>query len=423
VYYVGAILMTFILVTLYKCLIPKVALKQEAERSSGPARGIRRKKSPAHAKHSDGDGREHIRPAQPSVVSQGVLRDLRLRLSHPWNLSSIALGHLPRPIPPNVSHVLPARFVVPPFGWSGPWHPLFKSGLHSHHNLLDVEIAPKNFRPTAGRLNIKFNVVEPFTIPLIYGKLKNRDEVRKYVRKQESQWYISFTLCPYTAEWVNNMVDTVSRIPVFYPMDSKYVPEKTAKVYDIMLASSKAAAHFLKPTLDVIKQFHYVLLKKPTEGDEEPPTHPAPVSHEAKLKLYAQSKSAIVWNCYVAPADVTAEWQRMPITDHAVFQDIPRTGWATFPQLKSRTFEAAMSGTVLLAFWDRFKLIEQWFEPEVEFIYWYNVTHLHSLVVDIAANYAKYQPLAEAAQRRVLLDYTGEQFVRRYLSFLHTLKK
>ena len=230
-YYVGAILMTFILVTLYKCLIPKVALKQEAERSSGPARGIRRKKSPAHAKHSDGDGREHIRPAQPSVVSQGVLRDLRLRLSHPWNLSSIALGHLPRPIPPNVSHVLPARFVVPPFGWSGPWHPLFKSGLHSHHNLLDVEIAPKNFRPTAGRLNIKFNVVEPFTIPLIYGKLKNRDEVRKYVRKQESQWYISFTLCPYTAEWVNNMVDTVSRIPVFYPMDSKYVPEKTAKVH------------------------------------------------------------------------------------------------------------------------------------------------------------------------------------------------
>ena len=31
-------------------------------------------------------------------------------------------------------------------------------------------------------MNIKFDVVEPFTIPLLYGKLQGPDDVRRYDR-------------------------------------------------------------------------------------------------------------------------------------------------------------------------------------------------------------------------------------------------
>eukprot|EP00667_Euglena_gracilis_P025080 EG_transcript_29194 len=193
-------------------------------------------------------------------------------------------------VPTGVTQPFPARLVVPPFGWSGPWHPLFKSGLFSQPGLINVEIAPKNYRAIPTRLNIKFDVVEPFTIPLTYGKLKSFVEVERYIKKQESAWYLTFTLCPFTARWVNGIVGRTSRVPVFYPLDPKYAPAPVPKVYDVMLASSKAAAMFLKPALAVIKHFHYVLLKKSTEGDPEPPTHPSPIAHEQKLLLYAKSK-------------------------------------------------------------------------------------------------------------------------------------
>eukprot|EP00667_Euglena_gracilis_P034884 EG_transcript_62230 len=49
-------------------------------------------------------------------------------------------------VPTGVTQLFPARLVVPPFGWSGPWHPLFKSGLFSQPGLINVEIAPKNYR-------------------------------------------------------------------------------------------------------------------------------------------------------------------------------------------------------------------------------------------------------------------------------------
>ena len=65
--------------------------------------------------------------------------------------------------------------MIPHFGWSGPWHPLWRSGLRGYTPDVNVELAPMNHHPMAGRINVKFDVVEPFTIPMTFGRLRSSE--------------------------------------------------------------------------------------------------------------------------------------------------------------------------------------------------------------------------------------------------------
>eukprot|EP01006_Ploeotia_vitrea_P042644 TRINITY_DN66647_c6_g1_i1.p1 TRINITY_DN66647_c6_g1~~TRINITY_DN66647_c6_g1_i1.p1 ORF type:complete len:434 (-),score=37.66 TRINITY_DN66647_c6_g1_i1:549-1850(-) len=337
-------------------------------------------------------------------------------------LPTTATTDLPYPLPQGLHDpVIPARLVVKPFGWSGKWHPLYHSGIANFTHMFNLEIAPANYRPKPTQLNLRFDVVEPFTVPLTFQTAKNKRQVVIAIEKQETRWYRTLTLCPYTANWVNKLINRTSRQYVFYPMDITTVPQPQEKIYDVMLASSKVSAPYLKTACDVIQKFKYVLLKKKSEGAAITPTHIAPIKQDEKLKLYAQSKTAIVWNVYTAPAPVVQGWLNVPLVlEHEAFAPAAKNmSWPMFPQLKSRTFEAAMTGTIMLALRDPFRLIEDWFDEGKEFLYWSTPEELSALITKISNNFEEYRHIGEAAQRRVLTSYSGEQWVKRYLNFLN----
>jgi spore maturation protein CgeB len=111
------------------------------------------------------------------------------------------------------------------------------------------------------------------------------------------------------------------------------------------------------------------------------------VSYSEKIKLISESKIDVV---------------------HSL------TGSGT-PQIKTRPFEAAFCQSLIICKKDKWNIIEKWFEPNKEFLYYENQEELEILIKDVLENYDKYLPIIENAYHRAINNYTTEHFVKKYL--------
>jgi spore maturation protein CgeB len=84
------------------------------------------------------------------------------------------------------------------------------------------------------------------------------------------------------------------------------------------------------------------------------------------------------------------------------------------PQLKSRPFEAAFSKSLILCKKDPFNVIENYFEPGKEFIY-YEEGNLVETVSTILQSYDNYQLIVDRAFDRAQNEYTSEAFFKKFL--------
>jgi len=81
------------------------------------------------------------------------------------------------------------------------------------------------------------------------------------------------------------------------------------------------------------------------------------------------------------------------------------------PQLKSRVFEGAIMGCVLLVYKDEYNTMDRYFEEGKEFLYYSTEQELASKAQMILDHYEDYIPMAKAAQKKVLENYGLEKFV------------
>ena len=85
------------------------------------------------------------------------------------------------------------------------------------------------------------------------------------------------------------------------------------------------------------------------------------------------------------------------------------------PQLKSRIFECGFSKTIPLVYFDKSKIIENFFEPDVDFLYFYNMDDLKSIVNKILNNYESYKFIAENIYKKCNDNYKISDFVNKYI--------
>ncbi len=84
------------------------------------------------------------------------------------------------------------------------------------------------------------------------------------------------------------------------------------------------------------------------------------------------------------------------------------------PQLKSRAFEAAVSRSLILCRKDEFNVIERYFTPDKEFLY-YEPGTLEQTIGDILTHYSDYADIIKRAYNRAIRQYTVKAFVKKYL--------
>ena len=235
----------------------------------------------------------------------------------------------------------------------------------------------------------------------------------------DGQFYRIFTLCPYTSEWLNGRDNVSRRVPIFFPFNERDIPAAEEKKYDIVY-SGHIVSNVLLKDLYEMQGFAYRFIS----NSEHPLVTDRGVDYNTKLKLNAQSKITLVQNLlYPAPDHIRSIWKYRGWQNNHAFDLVPRRMQIgrnlrdeaiVVPQLKSRVFEAAFSRSLILCKHDHFNVIERYFTPDKEFVYYEN-GKLKEKVQAILGDYASYQPIADAAFERAIRNYTTEKFVENYL--------
>jgi len=124
----------------------------------------------------------------------------------------------------------------------------------------------------------------------------------------------------------------------FFPFNKDMIPEPTEKIYDVIYTGFANIPHVQELT-SIISKFNYRFVSFSRQTGKETDIN---ATYSEKLKLVAQSKCSIVHNLLSCGT----------------------------PQLKSRPFESAFSKTLMLVLKDEYNVIEEWFTPGEDFIYY-----------------------------------------------------
>lgn len=234
----------------------------------------------------------------------------------------------------------------------------------------------------------------------------------------DEHFYKIFTICPYTAEWLNKKYNNKRRIPIFFPFNKKYIPSNTTKKYDIIY-TGHIVSNKLLHDLEILSKFNYRFVS----NSQHSLVTNRGASYQEKMKLISQSKITLVQNLlYPKLYHIFNVWRTKGYQDSKAFINIPpwykpwkllQSEKIVVPQLKSRLFEAAFSKSLILCKKDQFNIIEDFFEPGKEFIYFEG--DLEEKIKEILQNYKHYEPIIERAYNKAMKYYTTDAFVSKFL--------
>lgn len=232
------------------------------------------------------------------------------------------------------------------------------------------------------------------------------------------------TLCPFTAEYFNERQAVERRVPIFFPFNKEFIPPKAEKRYDIIYTGHLHPKPIMRD-MKTISRFNYRLV---SNSGHELVTDRG-VGYQEKLDLISQSKITLTHNLlYPTVRHVLNVWGYPDWAANKAFSDIPRglIGLAKrlltgpeieVPQLKSRIFEAAFCRSLILCKKDNFNVIEKYFTPGEEFVY-YEEGKLVETVNKVLANYDAYLSVIDTAYNRAVKQYTTNAFFEKYLKVI-----
>lgn len=201
------------------------------------------------------------------------------------------------------------------------------------------------------------------------------DSTDKYLNHVEK----ILTICP------SKLTKRDKREFVFFPFNKDLIPTEFEKKYDAIYTGYANGSH-VEIILNSIRKFNYRYV---SFSNIPGVTTDSNVTYSQKLNLISQSKCCVVHNL---------------VSNNT-------------PQLKSRPFEAAFCKSLMLVYKDSFNIIEDWFTPNEDFIYFENERELTDIIFDVKNNCEKYQNIISNAFEKSLKEYTTEKFIEKYIGF------
>ncbi len=232
-----------------------------------------------------------------------------------------------------------------------------------------------------------------------------------------------FTICPFTASWLNKKYGNTKRTAVFFPFDEDLIPKYEIHKKSDIIYTGNINSKEIDRSLSTISKYNYKFV---TSKHHELATD-INVDYLKKIQLISESKISLVHNLlFLKPKHLNAlKKTSADFKDNHAYNLVPtsllgkllmilRKKEILAPQIKSRVFEAAFCHSLILCRRDPFNLIEKFFVPEKEFVY-YDPDKLDEKINDILNNYNNYIPVIENAYKRAINEYTTRSFVKKYL--------
>jgi len=251
----------------------------------------------------------------------------------------------------------------------------------------------------------------------------------------EAKFDYVLTICPYTAKWRNENSIKPRHIYSFYPYAEKIIPASTEKFFDVIYHGGIHGKEHMN-ALKIMKEFNYrycslsyginkltqLALSDATDVD---------LPFQKKIALISQTKISITFNqIHVSLAHlrkILGYRRKMPhasdffngLKISGFFHNHPWIG--VLPQFKTRVHEAAISKTINLVKRDRWNVIEDYYVPGKEFMYFDNDEDLQSKIFYILKNWNSSE-IGDMVERAFQKSkrYTTENFVRKYDKILRT---
>ena len=222
------------------------------------------------------------------------------------------------------------------------------------------------------------------------------------------------TLCPYTAQSASPQ----KRVPIYFPVNHLHIRPDSQKKYDVIYSGGM---HFdlIRQFIDVIKNYNYRYVFYQSLGGLV--TNPG-ASHLQKMKLYSQTKISVIHNLLFCKDENQYMYKQFPgaQNNRAMYQffcDDRTAGFKTMPQLKSRVFQAAFSKSLILCYKDSWNIIQKYFQPEKQFLYFINPKDLKQKINYILKNYDQYKNIIQNAYNKAVNNYTTWHFVKDFIGF------
>jgi hypothetical protein len=209
-----------------------------------------------------------------------------------------------------------------------------------------------------------------------------------------------FTLCPYTAQ------STEKRTSVFYPFNEDFIPKKFDKEYDVIYSGSNPRYVPWTSFLRIMSKYKYrhIYYNSGTNPN---------CSYQDKINLLSKTKITLVHGlCSVDPSQISQYMSFPNAENNKAFSHLNQ---GLMPQTKTRMFEPAFCKSLILCYKDPWNVIENFFTPNKDFIYFENESDLSNKLDQIINDYENYQDVINSAYEKAINNYTTKHFVERYL--------
>lgn len=221
----------------------------------------------------------------------------------------------------------------------------------------------------------------------------------------EKQKYFDkvFTICPLTVNYLNKYYNQQQFVSVPHPIPNVYLKKynnilPNEKKYDVMFYGGihSEEHHQIIKTFKgfkscVVSYQRRNYLKWPLFIDFF-----RSATLEKKWDLLAESKILVGTNLlYLKDHEIDK------LFNHKSFNFFPGSDLIKkekiLPQMKSRMLEAAATKTLMLLKKDQWNVIEHWYTPDKDFIYWENFKDLREKIYEISKGFDNYKYIVDNA--------------------------
>ena len=218
-----------------------------------------------------------------------------------------------------------------------------------------------------------------------------------------------YSICPYTVKWLNSMYGVDRYKYIFYPFNKRYISPNKVKSYDVIYHGNIHCQEHID-CLEVISKFNHRYISQRNNQYSKYITDQN-IPYREKLNKIAQSKISVCYNfCPIRPQDINPIQSYQSWNTNEAFSEVGKKN--IFPQFKgARMHEAAISKTLNLVYRDRWNVVEDWYTPDKEFIYFDNKQDLENKIQDILGNWDDYQYIINNAYNRAM-KYTTDEFIK-----------
>ena len=224
-----------------------------------------------------------------------------------------------------------------------------------------------------------------------------------------------YSICPYSCDWLNSLNLGRTYKSIFYPFNTEIIPEVGEKEYDVIYHGGiHGQDHVL--CLLTMRDFNYRYITMTNHINDLtrqclPFATDTNLRFDEKLSLVAKSKISVCYNLvhlsdqHIPAIKMYPDWKK-----NQAFNEIEK--WRLLPQFKTRAHEAAISKTLNLVQRDPWNIMERYYEPEKEFIYFNNEVDLKKKIHEIINDWEAYEEIIENAYKKAM-NYTTFNFIER----------